>query len=183
MLAGWLSDSRVLAAVIGAAAVALGWFVSVWREKGAERRVRRQRERDMRAALSAEIGAHVETLAMFDLEEQWRLVVARMEADPGYVPTVPRERNDLVFRALVEEVIVLSDSAIDAVVRYYVQLSKIEAVVSDLRSTAFRIQMDQPARIMMFTDYIGLKQEAQLLGETALEALETARRRGHSGIR
>lgn len=174
MLSDWLSDSRVLAAVIGAAAVALGWFVAGRRERGAERRLRRQRERDMRAALSAEIGAHVEALRMFDLEEQWRLIVGRMEADPAYVPTVPRERNDVMFRAMVEEVSVLPEGAIGPVVRYYGQLFAVGAIVGDLRSNAFRERMGQPERIAMYTDYIGLKQEALVRGEAALAALRPA---------
>ena len=173
----WLLDSRILAAVIGAAAVALGWFVTARREKGAERRARLQRERDMSAAIAAEIGAHVEALQMFDLEEHWRMAVVRMEADPNYVITVPRERRDVMFRALIEEVTVLPDAAIGAVVRYYVQLFAVEAIVGDLRSSAFRERMTQPQRIAMYTDYIGMKQEALVRGEAALETLKPPRRR------
>lgn len=178
MLLDWLGDSRVLAAVIGAAAVALGWFVTARRERGSERRRRRQQERDMRAALSAEIGAHVEALQMFDLEEQWRLIVGRMEDDPSYVPIVPRERNDVMFRALVQEVSVLPEGAIGPVVRYYGQLFAVDAIVGDLRSIAFRERMGQSERIAMYTDYIGLKQEALVRGKEALAALRPKGRHG-----
>ena len=177
MLPDWLLHPRVTAALIGAAFVALGWFASSRRERGAVRRARRQRERDMRTALAAEIAAHVEALRLFDLEEQWRLIVGRMEDDPAYVPAVPTERNDVIFRALLEEVSVLPEGAIGPVVRYYAQVFAVEAIAGDLRSPQFRDAMAQPERIAMYTDYIALKQETLVRGEAALAALRSERRR------
>ena len=175
MLPEWIEHPRVTSALIGAAFVALGWFASARRERAAVRRARVQRERDMRTALAAEIEAHVEALRLFDLEEQWRLIVGRMEEDSGYVPTVPTERNDVIFRALVEEVSILPEEAIGPVVRYYAQLAAVEAIVGDLRSSQFRERMGQAERIAMYTDYIGLKQETLVRGEAALAALGRGR--------
>ena len=168
---GGLLDPRVASALIGATIVALGWLAAAMRERRAARRSRRERERDMRTALAAEIGAHVEALRLFDLARQWREIVGRMEADPAYAPTVPTERNDVIFRALLGEVSVLPETAIGPVVRYYAQISAVEAIIGDLRSRLFREVMAQPERIAMYTDYIGLKQEALVRGEAAMAAL------------
>ena len=178
MLEEGLLHPRVTSALIGAGIVALGWLAAAQRDRGAARRARVQRERDMRTALAAEIGAHVEALRLFDLERQWRLIVGRMEEDTGYVPAVPTERNDVVFRALLGEVSVLPETAIGPVVRYYAQVFAVEAIVGDLRSAQFRQHMAQPERISMYTDYIGLKQEALVRGEAALAALRPDPRRG-----
>lgn len=172
-----LFEPRVVSALIGGVIVALGWFVSARREAYAARRARASRERDMRTALAAEIGAHVEALRLFDLDRQWREIVGRMEEDPAYAPTVPTERNNVVFLALLDEVQVLPEPAIGPVVRYHAQLFAVEAIIGDMRSPQFRRAMGQPERIAMFTDYIALKQEALARGEAALAALRDKGRR------
>lgn len=169
-------EPRILSALIGALFVAVGWFVTAQRERRAARRARLQRERDLRTAIAAEIGAHVAALRLFDLDRQWRLIVGRMEDDPGYVPVVPTERNTVIFLALLAEVQILPQPAIEPVVRYYTQLFAVEAIVADLRSRQFRDAMGQGERIEMFTDYIALKQEALARGEAALAALHPSPR-------
>ena len=173
MLVEEVFDSRVTSALIGALVVAVGWFATGLRERRGARRARRQRVSDLRIALAAEIEVYVSALRLFDLEEQWLRIVGRMEADPGYVPAIPTERNDVVFLALIEEVRLLPEAAIGPVVRYYSQLFAIGAIVGDLRSELFR-EMDQPERIEMYTDYIGLKLEALERGEVAVAALRAS---------
>ena len=89
-------DPRILAALIGGLVVAMGWVIASWRERGATRRTRLQREADLRIALGAEIEAHVKALRFFDLEERWRRIVLRMEDDADYVAPDsdhPRQRD------------------------------------------------------------------------------------------
>ncbi len=175
----WLGPA-VVAAGIAALVNLLGLIVTGRRLRGQERRRRLEREDDLRIALAAEVAAHVELLRLFDLDEQWRRIVGRMEAEPDYAPFVPSERNDTVFRALVAEIQVLPEGAIEPVVRYYGQLHAIEAVVGDLRSEVFRA-MDQAERIAMYTDYIALKKEALARGEAAIDALRPSAARSVPG--
>ena len=163
-------DPRILAALIGGLVVAMGWVIASWRERGSARRTRLQREADLRIALGAEIEAHVKALRFFDLEERWRRIVLRMEDDADYVPLIPITRANVIFTALIAEVQVLPQSAIEPMVRYYTQLQAIEAMVMDMRSVAFR-RLAQDRRIAMYTDYISLTLEARELGELAITAL------------
>lgn len=163
-------DPRVAGALIGALAVALGWLVTALRERAGVRRRRRQRERDVRMALAAEVKAYVAGLRDSDPLERWREVTTRMEAEPDYVPMVPSERADTVFTALARELPVLPEGAIDPVVRHYSHLAVIEAFVEDLRSERYR-GLSHRDRIEMYTDYISLKLEARRFGEAAVAAL------------
>ena len=180
MLPDGLLDPRITSAVIGASALAIGWLAAARRERGTARRARIQRENDLRIALGAEIATHVQALRLFDLEEHWRRVVLRMEADPEFVPLVPTERSNAIFSALITEVQVLPRGAIEPVVRYYALLYAIEGMVGDLRSEQYR-GLPQDRRIEMFGDYIALRQEALSLGETAMAALADPRPAGRRG--
>ena len=151
----------------------IGWLVAGRRELGRERRRRRERVRDVQTALRAEIRHYADALAVFDLDERWSTVVGRMEQDNNYMPTIPSERNDTVFRAMVSDVHVLPGAVIEPVVRYYNQIFAIEALIEDMRSDIVG-RMDQPARIEMYTDYIALKKEALQQGRAAIAAIDSA---------
>lgn len=170
---GVLLSPRVVGAVIGALVVALGWFVTGLRDRRVARRARLQSEDDLRIALAAEIKAYVAGLRDTDPLERWREVTTRMEAEPDYVPTVPTERADVVFGALMPQISVLPEGAIDPVVRHYSHLAVIEAFVEDLRAPRYR-RLGPQDRIAMYTDYISLKLEALEFGEAAIAALREA---------
>ncbi|SLN27972.1 hypothetical protein ROJ8625_01167 [Roseivivax jejudonensis] len=167
------ADPRFAAALVGAAVASVGWFVAGLRERGRERRHRRVRQEDLQVALRAEIQHYVDILGnpAFDLNEAWREMVEVMERDPDYVPLIPTERNDTVFQAMIAEVHLLPEHAIQPVVRYYNQVFAIEAMIADLRADAFG-RVSQSQRIKMYTDYISLKLEALEMGRTALSALD-----------
>lgn len=167
-------DPRVSAAVVAAIVVAAGWFVAGFRELRRDRRRRRERSIDVQTALAAEIQHYVDILKNpeFDLKSVWEDVVRRMEADDGYIPLIPSEKNDTVFQSILSDVQILPEEVIRPVVRYYNQVFAIEAMIEDLRSEQFRsIETPQQQRIEMYTDYISLKLEALRLGEQACDEI------------
>ncbi|MCB1369037.1 MAG: hypothetical protein KDK00_14825 [Rhodobacteraceae bacterium] len=170
-------DVKVTVALIGAAIVAVGWFVNAWRDRQAERRARKERVRDVQTALAAEILPYLEALEMFDLDQHLDEMIDRMRSDPGYVPVVPSERNDTVFRAILPNIHVLPETVIRPVVRYYSQVFAIEAIIEDLRSDAFHaMQVEQ--REAIYADYISMKIQALEQGRNAVAAIETELRAG-----
>lgn len=129
--------------------------------------------RDVQTALRAEIRHYADALALFDLEESWALVVGQMEEDASYMPTIPSEVNDTVFRAIVGEVHVLPGPVIEPVVRYYNQVFAIEAMIADMRG-GMMAGMTRTGQIAAYTDYIALKIEALKQGRQAISAINQA---------
>ena len=169
-----LADPRLGAALVGALVVALGWFVSSYRERGRDRRRRQERSIDVQTALAAEIQHYVDILGNpeFDLKSGWENVVRRMEADDKYVPLIPSERNDTMFQSILPDVQILPEQIIRPVVRYYNQVFAIEAIIEDLRSEQFLSEnTPQQQRIELYTDYISLKLEALRLGQNACDVI------------
>lgn len=163
-------DPRLLAAVIGAGVVGLGWLVTELRGRMAARRNRRERERDVQMALMAEIEPNLETLELFDLSEYLERLTDRMRADASFIPFVPQERNDTVFLSMVSEIHVLPEPVIKPVVRYYSQLFAIDGMIDDLRSEGFRA-LSPERREAVYTDYISMKAGALKFGRLALESI------------
>lgn len=170
----WIGPA-IIAAAISALITVSGWILSGRREIAAERRRRAERRDDVQTALMAEIQHYVDILSNpeFDLNEVWESVVSDMEDDPNYVPLVPSECNDTVFRSILPEVHVLPAETIQPVVRYYNQVFAIDAMIADLRGNGFA-QATQDQRIKMYTDYVSMKIEARLQGLQAVEALGTS---------
>ena len=54
--------------------------------------------------------------------------------------------------------------------RYYNQVFAIDAIIEDLRSTAYRSE-PPAARQALYTDYISLKKQALVDGDSAISAL------------
>jgi hypothetical protein len=166
-------DPRLMSALLGAAIVGLGWAVSEWRGRIADRRRREERTRDVQTAIAAEILPNIEALRLFDLEADLNAVVDRMREDENFVPLVPKERNDTLFRAIIGEIHVLPEEVIRPVVRYYSQLFALEAMIEDLRSDGIE-SLAVERREAMYADYISVKIQALKFGESALNAIETA---------
>lgn len=149
----------VIAAVISSAVTALGWIVSHRREGEAEARRRRERIVDVQKALRAEVANYAAQLEEVDLAEHLDGVLAAMRRDPGFVPFVPRESFDTVFRALVADIHLLPGGAVEPVVRYYAHLIGLAAFADDLRSPEFRGLMPE-RRSAMFSHFIAMKVKA-----------------------
>ncbi len=154
----------------------------LWRERTQLTQQRAERVRDVQRAIYAEIRAYLNVLKRDDLDAYEHVLVARMQSDPTFIPMIPTEANDIVFKAIVADIHVLPRSSVDPVVVYYSQLASIHAMIADLRSAAYR-KMSVERRIAMYQDYMSLKREAIELGDHALEMITAYAEGGPEGIK
>lgn len=167
----WIGPVIIAAGIAGMVNV-LGWFVASWRDRRSDDRRREEKRSDLSTALLAEITHYRDALDFFDLDDVWESVVSEMENDENYVPFVPSERNDTIFRAILGDIHILPEPVIQPVTRYYNQVFAIDAIITDLRSDTLR-QEAQRKRIAAYTDYISLKKEALAAAELAITTLQT----------
>lgn len=168
----FLNDRVVAAfvtALVGGGVVAAGWFWTHTLSRRRDRQLRDERVADIQRALLAEIRAHVASLEAQTLGDPAarEAMVARL-AQGRHVPILPHDANDRIFRAIVEEVHILPEWAIDPVVRYYRLLAVRAALAQDIRANA----KDHPGRATeMFRDYLELNDETLSTGRRAMIVL------------
>lgn len=174
-----LSDRVVAAlvtAIVGGGVVAAGWF---WTHALSRRRdlvLRRERINDMQRALLAEIRAHVVVLERQMKDSPYEHAMQRMLSD-GYVPILPHDANDRIFRAVIGDVHMLPEATIDSVVRYYRLLTVRAALGQDV----LRLVKDDPDRATgMFLDYVAIESETLETGREAVNALAASLQQGKS---
>jgi hypothetical protein len=160
----------VIAAVISSIVTAFGWYVSHQRERDREAARRRDRMIDIQKALRAEISDYALQLREARLPDHLEGIRRAMTADPAFIPLTPRESHDVLFRALVADIHLLPTDAVDPVVRYYSQLSKIAALADDLRGMMFR-RLSPERRLVMYEHFIQMKVQAQKYASAAEAAL------------
>ena len=165
----WLAglDPRIWQAVVAGAFVALGWVVNGARERRATRSLRAERLRDLHRALFAEIGVQVTNLGSeARIRADAAPLLERMEADEAFVPFIPRERGDAVFRSALEDLSILPRVTIDPIVAYHAQLAALAALTDDMRGAAFgRLAADR--RRAIYLDYVEMKVQAFRFGRIA----------------
>lgn len=174
-----LLNDRVIAALVtalvGGGVVAAGWFWTHALSRRRDKLLRSERISDIQRALLAEIRAHVVALERQSDSGSWQDVTPIKDED--YLPILPHDANDRIFRAIVEEVHMLPEWVIDPVVRYYRLLAVRAALAQDIRSNA----KDYPRRTAeMFRDYLLLNDETL---ETGLDAMEILTASLHGGKR
>lgn len=168
----WGIDARIRQAAVAGAVVALGWLVNGWQNRRERRALRAERLRDAHRALFAEIRAYLSQLVSRAALDEYRDgMVARMRADPDFVPLVPREGNDRVFAALIEEIHILPRVTIDPLVTCYSHPHAIEALADDMRASGFAA-LPQERRIALYEDYIRMKALALDYGEYCLKVID-----------
>jgi len=160
-------DPRVWQALIAGLVLAAGWLTqTIFREIDAVQR-RAESLRDYHKAIYAEIANNLNTLWNAGaIDDYARGLIAKMQADPAFVPFIPKEQNDHVYDAIIERIDVLPRQTIDAIVAYYSQVKSIAALAEDMRGDAFR-QMSQDRRIAMYSDYVEMKKTAFVFGTYA----------------
>ncbi len=166
-------DERVIAALIGAAVVALGWLINQRRELSGARRRRRERTIDIQTAIRAEIKALVEAPQNRDLAGSLERGLARFETenpDAPYIPFIPHEKHDTVFQAMLPDIPVLPTETVEPVILYYNQQVAIGMMAQDLRSQTFA-SLDRDRRRNLLKRYMEMKMEAMRMGRIAIEAL------------
>lgn len=166
----WIGPVIIAASIAGVVNV-LGWFVASCRDRLADDRRREEKCSDLSTALLAEILHYCDALNFFDLDDVWETVVGEMEKDESYMPFVPSERNETIFRAILGDIHILPESVIQPVTWYYNQVFAIEAIINDLRSNTLRQEV-QRKRIAAYTDYISLKKEELASADVAIKALD-----------
>jgi hypothetical protein len=179
-LAAWLAglDGRIWQAVVAGGFVALGWIVNGWQERRAQARSKAEKLRDYHKALFAEIRNAVDVFfADGESERDAQTILQRMEQDDDFVPFLPKENLDRVYLALMPEIEVLPRQTIDAIVAFYAQVASIEAFAADMRGTAFRT-LPQARRILMYRDYIAMRNRAYLIGMFSLRLIDAYSRNG-----
>ncbi|WP_374422183.1 hypothetical protein [Paracoccus sp. (in: a-proteobacteria)] len=174
-----LVNDRVIAALVtalvGGGVVAAGWFWTHALSRRRDKLLRSERVNDIQRALLAEIRAHVVALERQSDAGGWQITGPITDED--YLPILPHDANDRIFRAIVEEVHMLPEWVIDPVVRYYRLLAVRAALAQDIRSNA----KDYPRRTAeMFGDYLLLNDETL---ETGLDAMEILTASLHGGLR
>ena len=161
--------AALITALVGGGVVAAGWFWTHALSRSRDRQFREERVGDIQRALLAEIRAHVAALEGQTLDDgQAREAMVARLAQGRHVPILPHDANDRIFRAIVEDVHILPEWAIDPVVRYYRLLAVRAALAQDIRANA----KDHPERATeMFRDYLTLNDETLTTGRRAMIVL------------
>jgi hypothetical protein len=172
--------AALVTALVGGGVVAAGWFWTHTLSRRRDRQLREERVGDIQRALLAEIRAHVAALEGQTLDDAQarEAMVARLAAG-RHVPILPHDANDRIFRAIVEDVHILPEWAIDPVVRYYRLLAVRAALAQDIRANA----KDEPGRATeMFRDYLTLNDETLATGRRAMIVLSAGLHGGESAV-
>ncbi|RVT86993.1 hypothetical protein DXV76_02580 [Rhodobacteraceae bacterium CCMM004] len=182
--AGWWGiDARIWQAVLAGLFVAAGWLVNGWQNRREEAARRAERLRDTHRALYAEIGAYLGNLGSLEaLEAARAAMVARMRAEPDFVPFLAREEHGHLYRAIVADIAVLPRSSIDTVVAFYTQLGVIAALVEDMRGPGYAA-LSTERRIAIYEDLARSKMAAWLYGREALDLIDIYARHGAQAAR
>lgn len=166
------ANERVQQAALAGLVVAAGWFASFLLREVSQQAGRAERLRDVHRALYAEIAHNLANLSSEGaLEAERDAMLERIEGGDGFVPLIPRERHDTIFRSIVADIHVLPRTSVDAVVPYYSQLAALDAMIEDMRGEAFRA-LSQNRRAQMYRDYIAMKVTALAYGSHALEMID-----------
>ena len=167
------SNERVQQAGVAGIVIALGWFAGFVLRETSALIVRHERLRDVHRALRAEITHYLKTLGdVAYLTRERDDMLERMEGAEAYVPFIPRERNDAVFRAIVGEIHLLPRSSVGPVVAYYSQITALETMIEDLRGEAFKA-LTPTRRGAVYGDFMGLKLRALEYGDQAIDLIDT----------
>jgi hypothetical protein len=165
-------DARIWQALIAGGVVALGWLVNGWSERRQARRLRAEQLRDAHKALFAEIR---DICAAYWLEGKAdayaKELVTRMEADPGFVPFIPRETRDRVFDSVLAKIDILPRQTIDAIVAFYALVHAIQSLAEDMRGERFA-SFEPQRRVAIYCDWIGLRARAFDYGQRTLKLID-----------
>jgi hypothetical protein len=165
------ADVRLWQAAIAGLVIATGWLTTaIFTEQGKVRH-KAERLRDYHKAIYAEIGNSVDALwNEGKSQEHVDAMVVRMEAEPDFVPFIPREQHDHIYDAVVQEIDVLPRQTIDAIVAYYGQIKAIGALANDMRGAGFAA-LGPDRRVLMYRDYGEMRKQAFAFGQYALQLI------------
>lgn len=173
--ANWIGPA-IIAAGISSLVTATGWVVAHRRETRAEQRRRVEKIVDLQKALRAEIQSHAAQLVESRLNEHLADMVDRMTAAPRskpFVPFVPKDAHDTVFRSVVREIHLLPTETVEPTVAYYSHIVATASLAEDLRGPQYQA-LSLERRIALYTHFIGMKARSLTRARFALAALDAA---------
>lgn len=157
-------------AVIAGLFLSAGWWVVAWQGRRRDAKLRAERVRDVQRAIFAEIRAYVTALRDDDLATYGEAMARRIEGEAGFLPIIPTEANDAIFRAIIADIHILPRDTIDPIVVYYGQLNAIGASIADLRALdPDRVSTAEAAQL--YRDYVAFKRGALGAGLAAMQAI------------
>lgn len=164
-------DERVWQAIIAGVVIATGWLTTAIFNQLAKAQGKSERLRDYHKAIYAEIGNTLQNLwDEGQSEDIGAMMVERMQADPDFVPFIPKEQHDYVFDSILDEIEVLPRQTIDAIVAYYSLIKSISALAEDMRGDTFR-SLSQDRRVAIYEDYLSMRKQAFAFGQHALKLI------------
>lgn len=165
----WLRnlDARLWQAFIAGVFLAGGWVFNGAQNRRDARALRREQTRDLHRAIFAEIATNLSNL--YDeaqIDARAKEFASRIEADPQFVPFIPRPARDRIFRKFEGSIHILPRVTIDRIVRYYFLLDSIDAIVEDMRGDTFRT-LEPERRKAIMLDYFEMQRTALFFGRLA----------------
>ncbi|AGT09011.1 hypothetical protein [Paracoccus aminophilus] len=174
----WINPA-VQGALVAAFVAMGGWIYNGRQNRRMASQLRAERVNDLQRAILAEIRAHVVSLEHQQLSlKESHALIERVRAG-GYIPSIPSEANDRIFRAVIAEIHVLPALVIDPVVIYYRLLAVMEALAADVQNAA---RKDALRAADMLTDYLLLSEEALEAGRYAMVILSAQLNGGVAAI-
>ncbi len=167
----WLVPALVAPLVLGLVTVG-GWFVTYVLGMRQERLRRLERVIDVQTALAAEIRGYLARGAGLNFAEHGRRMADWIMAGDGRnTPFVPLEPDFLVYPALVKDIHILPEPAIDPVVLFYAQAATVALLAKDLRADRYQT-LDPASKVEVYQDYLAIMDYAFQLARQALLALQ-----------
>lgn len=165
-------DARIWQALIAGGVVALGWLVAGWQSRRAAGRLRSEKLRDAHRALFAEIrNTCADYWGEGEADAQAAALLARMEAEPDFIPFVPRETHDRVFQAMLHQIDVLPRQTIDVIVAFYALVGSVGALAEDMRGARFA-RLEPGRRAAIFQSFLDMRRRAFAVGQNALRLID-----------
>lgn len=164
-------DPRLWQALIAGLVISTGWLTAaIFTEQG-KTRLKAERLRDYHKAIYAEIGTSVSALWDEGNSDTYvETILNRMEAEPDFVPFIPREKHDHIYDAIVQEIDVLPRLTIDPIVAYYSQIKSISALADDMRDVRYQ-DLAPDRRVLVYRDYADMRNQAFAYGQYALRLI------------
>lgn len=174
----WINPA-VQGALVAACVAMGGWIYNGRQNRRIAAQLRGERVDDLQRAILAEIRAHVVALENQQLSFEASVEIVERVRRGGYIPSIPSEANDRIFRAVIAEIHVLPAAVIDPVVIYYRLLAIMASLASDVQTLA---RKDAERAAQMMADYLALSDEALEAGRYAMILLSAQLDGGDAAI-
>lgn len=174
----WINPA-VQGALVAAMVAVGGWIYNGRQNRRMAVQLRAERVGDLQRAILAEIRAHVVALEHQQLSFEENVALVERVRRGGYVPSIPAEANDRIFRAIIAEIHVLPARIIDPVVIYYRLLAVMAGMAADVQLLA---RKDPERAAEMLADYLALSEESLESGRYAMVLLTAQLNGGESAV-